>query len=157
MLSGSIRGKVEFIPAASSCPSTASIFLDLGRSYGSELDSTPHAVNERFLQSILERQGERDRWLLLLKCDEDYIGFVHAKIDRDDHPGWGYILEFYIVPDRRRSGWGRKLFYHTVGIFKSRGITQIWLTSNRNAQAFWCSLGFKATDQEEQGQMVIVV
>ena len=73
----------EFIPVTSSCPRTVSAFLDLGRAYSSELDSTPDAVNESFLQSILRRQEEPDRWLLLLKSDENYIGFVHANIDHN--------------------------------------------------------------------------
>ena len=113
-------------------------------------------LNERFLQSILRRQEESDRWLLLLKSDENYIGFVHAKIDHNERPGWGYILEFYIVPDRRRRGWGRQLFHHMVGIFELRGITQVWLTSNCSAEAFWCSLGFKPIGEEKPGLKVMV-
>ena len=151
-----LRQEAEFLPVAETCADTVSAFLDLGRAYSSELDSTPNSVNEKFLQSILARQGEPYRWLQLLKYEGDCIGFVHAKIDHDDRPGWGYILEFYIVPSKRRSGWGRELFNHIVGILRQEGIREVWLTSNADAQAFWCSLGFKVTREEEHGQKVMV-
>ena len=123
-------------------------FVELGNAYLSEIDSTPVPVNQKFLQSILRRQGELDRWLLLIKCGDDPIGFVHAKVDRDERPGWGYILEFYIVPDRRRTGWGRELFNHTAGALRARGIAQVWLESSLEALAFWCSLSFAVAGGE---------
>ena len=151
-----LRGNPEFIRVDNTCPDTVFRFLDLGRAYSSESDSTPHSVNENFLQSILRRRTEPDRWLLLLKSEGDCVGFAHAKTDRDDRPGWGYILEFHMVPSERRRGWGRELFNHIVGILRARGISQVWLTSNAGAQAFWRSLGFNPTGEEEHGQTVMV-
>ncbi|RLF93439.1 hypothetical protein DRN45_05410 [Thermococci archaeon] len=36
-----------------------------------------------------------------------------------ERPGWGFILEFYIVPDKRRQGWGRRLFNYVVNILQA--------------------------------------
>jgi len=155
--SDSLGEHVEFVTVLPSAPDTVSRFLELGRAYLSELDPTPEDVNERFLQSILRRQIEPDRWLLLLTCGGEDIGFAHAKIDRDERPGWGYILEFYIVPRERRRGWGSRLFTHVTELLKLRGVRQVWLTSNERARDFWLKLGFQATGEKEHGQEVMVL
>jgi hypothetical protein len=65
-------------------------FLTIGRDYLGEVmtDRSPDE-RDRFLQSMLDRQGGPDRWLILLRREGEYIGFTHAKIDHDERPGWG--------------------------------------------------------------------
>jgi len=89
---------MELIPVTNDNQEAISVFLNLGRDYLSDLS---HDEQEKFLQSIMVHQVEPDRWLLLLRAEDEYMGFVHMKIDKDEHPGWGFILEFYVVPNRR--------------------------------------------------------
>lgn len=135
-------------------PDTISAFLNLGRDY---LSTLPSEEREGFLQSILRRQREADRWLLLLRCEDEYLGFVHLKIDKDERPGWGFILEFYIIPDKRRLGWGRRLFQLTIEILKTRNVKNIRLLTNQVAEQFWHSLGFDDTGEldKETGQKIL--
>jgi ribosomal protein S18 acetylase RimI-like enzyme len=135
---------------------TVSTFLTLGRDYL----STSHMSadeRERFLQSILKRQGEADRWLLLLKHQRRYLGFVHMKIDKEERQGWGFILEFYIAPDKRRQGWGSKLFTLARKILQDHGGQKTWLLASPPSDSFWRSLGFQETGEVEDDQKVMVL
>jgi GNAT superfamily N-acetyltransferase len=145
--------KAELIPVTNDCPEAVSTFLSLARDYFLGL---PPDEREKFIQSILARQGEPDRWLLLLRYGNEYIGFVHMKIN-DERPGWGFILEFYIVPNKRRLGWGRRLFNLIVKILRARGVEHIWLWSHPDAEPFWYSLGFRETGEIKNGEKVMVI
>jgi hypothetical protein len=81
-----LQEKVELEPVTENKPDTVSTFLTLGREYLSKFQM-PAGERERFLQNILARQGEADRWLLLLKYQGRSLGFVHMKIDKDERPG----------------------------------------------------------------------
>lgn len=152
----SFKEKLRLVSVTKDNPDTVSAFLNLGRDY---LSGLPPDERERFLQSILARQGEPDRWLLLLRYLDEYIGLVHMKIDWDERPGWGFILEFYIVPYRRRQGLGRKLFDLVVKIFQARGVKDIWLLTDPAAEQFWRSIGFREIGEidEETSQKVMVI
>ena len=151
-----LEEKVELESVTNDNQEAVSIFFTLGRHYLSDL---PFDEREKFLQSILARQGEPDRWLLLPKYGNEYLGFVHMKIDRDERLGWGFILEFYIAPSKRRLGWGRRLFNLTAEIFRTRGVKHIWLLTDPAAESFWCSLGFRETGEidRETGQKVMII
>ena len=82
----------------------AQTFLRLARPYMVETDPQNVNKHQRFLQSILCRQGEPDRWLALFILGDDASGFAHFKIDKDERPGWGFVMEFYVIPERRQ--WG---------------------------------------------------
>ena len=122
--------------------------LSISKNYFSDI---PIDKREKFIQSIIDRQGEHNRWLLLLKYKNEYIGFVHMKIG-GERPGWGFILEFYIVPDKRRQGWGRRLFNYVVNILQAHGVNNIWLWSASDAEPFWYSLGFRETGEVMEGK-----
>jgi GNAT superfamily N-acetyltransferase len=147
------EGKVELVRVTADRTEDALTFLRLGRDY---LSSLPADEQERFLGSILARQKESDRWLLLLKWRNDFLGFVHMKIDRDERPGWGLILEFYIVPNRRKLGWGRRLFHLCVEILRSRSVKHIWLLSKQASESFWRSLGLRETGEIEENEKIMV-
>jgi GNAT superfamily N-acetyltransferase len=145
----------ELVSVSRIDPVTVSTFLNLGRDYFKEL---PAERRERFMESILERQGERDRWLFLLKHKEEFVGFAHLKIDKDERPGWGFILEFYIVPNKRRLGLGRAFLNTIEELLRSKAVKDVWLLSGSSeAHAFWSSLGFKLTREvdKETGQSIM--
>lgn len=146
--------KTEVISVTKNNPNTVSAFLSLGRDY---LKDLPHEKRERFLQSILARQGEPDRWLLLLKYENEYAGFAHVKIDKDERVGWGFILEFYMVPTKRKIGLGRKFFNSIADILQAKGVKDVWLLTDSSAESFWHSLGFKLNGEidKETGQNIM--
>lgn len=145
---------MEFTRVTKDASDVIPIFFTLGRDY---IQNVTLEKREQFLQSMIDRQGEPDRWLLLLKVGGEYIGFVHMKIDRDERTGWGFILEFYVLPSKRRLGWGRMMFNHCLEILKARGVRDIWLLTNPVAEHFWQKLGFKTTDERdiETGQKIM--
>jgi GNAT superfamily N-acetyltransferase len=146
--------KTEVVTITKSDSSMVSAFLSLGRDY---LKDLPIEKRERFLQSILARQEEPDRWLLLLKHQGENVGFAHVKIDKNERVGWGFILEFYIVPIKRKMGLGRTFFNLVAGMLQARGVKDVWLLADSSAELFWCSLGFKLTSamDKETGQHIM--
>lgn len=146
--------RTEVVTVIKNNPSSVSAFLSLGRDYLKEL---PIEERERFLQSILARQGEPDRWLLLLKHENKYVGFAHLKIDKDERIGWGFILEFYIVPTKRKMGLGRTFFNLISSMLQNEGVKDIWLLADSASEPFWRTLGFKLTGEvdKETGQNIM--
>ena len=145
--------KAALIRVTDERPETTAIFLSLSKDYFSDLSPDER---EKFVQSILARQGEPNRWLLLLRYGDEYIGFVHMKVG-GERPGWGFILEFYIVRNKRRLGWGRRLFNRIVNILQARGVENVWLWSAPEAEPFWYSLGFRETGEIMNGRKVMVI
>jgi GNAT superfamily N-acetyltransferase len=151
-----LRNNVEpkTVSVTSADPETVEAFLALGRDYLREL---PSEEADRFLQSILKRQGEPKRWLLLLKHSNEWSGFTHVKIDEDERPGWGFILEFYVVPTKRRIGLGTALFNAVERILQAEGAKNVWLLPDSRSEPFWRSVGFKLSGEtdEETGRNVM--
>jgi len=150
-----LQDKSELVCVTNDIPETVSFFLSLGRDY---LSGLPIDDRERFLQSILARRKEPDRWLLLLKRKGEYSGLIHMKIDKDERSGWGFILEFYIVPSKRRLGWGRRLFNLSLEILRVQDVEDVWLLTDQASEKFWRSLGFEETGEvdRETGQKIMV-
>lgn len=124
---------------------TATVFLALCKDYLNDLDNIPTDITDRLPQSMLDCQGEPDRWLLLVRGKDDYIGFTHFKIDREERPGWGFICEFYIVPRYRRQGWGSWLYKRALEKLVDEGAGSVWLTASRTGTGFWRAVGFEET------------
>ena len=121
--------------------------------YCRELDSnvgreTLEEHLKRFIASIVCMSKEKDRFVELCYLGKALIGFAYGKIDHEDHrgyvrPGWGYVMEFYIKPEYRRNGYGRENYKHLENIFKSKGVSNIWLTADPvTGEPFWSAVGF---------------
>lgn len=121
--------------------------------YCRELDSnvgreTPELMLKRFIASIVSMSEDKDRFVELCYLGKDLIGFAYGKIDREEHrgyvrPGWGYVMEFYVKPEYRRNGYGKEMYNHLENIFKSNGVSNIWLTADPvTGEPFWSALGF---------------
>lgn len=136
-----------------------SAFRVLGRAYAEELmPLLPSSERDRFLQSILAKQEEPDRWLLLLKHEMRYSGFAHFKIDKDERIGWGFILEYYIITSKRRMGLGTKFFSLIARMLQTKRVEDVWLlTDSSDAESFWRSIGFRFAGEldRETGQKIL--
>ena len=88
--------------------------------YSEELDEDldeklPAEILQKWIDSILQMQGDSDRHLELCYDGDALIGFLYGKVDHPEHrgyikPGYGYIMEFYVRPEFRRKGYGTKLY-----------------------------------------------
>jgi GNAT superfamily N-acetyltransferase len=147
--------EIEISHVTKNDPNTVSAFLCLSRDYFKDM---PLERRGKFIQSIIEKLREPDRWLLLLKHKNEYSGFAHFKIDKEERRGWGFILEFYIVPNKRRMGLGRRFFSFITDILRSEGVKDVWLLCNSPvAESFWRSLRFKVTGEldKETGHKIM--
>lgn len=148
---------IEFVVVNVNNPDKCLDFMRLGYEYMKEIASDYSLqVHENFLNSIINKQNENNRWLVLLKIDNISAGFVHAKIDKEERIDWGYIMEFYICPYYRRNGFGTNLYEFIKQKFISYDIKDVWLTANKvSGEPFWCSLGFIDTGEMENGQKIL--
>lgn len=102
----------------------------------------------RWIASVIEMQGENGRHLELCFDGKRPIGFLYGKIDRPEHkgdirPGWGYIMEFYVIPKYRRKGYGKEMFRHLENLLRADGAENMYLTADPvTGKPFWKAMGF---------------
>lgn len=115
-------------------------FHRLMQMYAKELDghqnrNTDPKVLKRWTNSIIEKQFDSAGCLRLCYSESSVIGFLYGKIDQPDDkgfkkPGFGYIMEFYVLPEHRRNGYGRQMFSHLEDYFKANRVKQMYLTAD---------------------------
>lgn len=95
-------------------------------------------------------QGLRDTMHFeLCYIDNACVGISNFAIDLGGikglvDPGYGYIMGFYIIPERRRLGYGKMFYQHIEKVFIEHGAKSIYLTTNSDLGiSFWKSLGFE--------------
>ncbi len=129
------------------------IFKNLMMLYARELDSRQNRNTSKELvlkwsESIINLLGENERFLELCFKDKTPIGFLYGKIDRSHHkgyikPGYGLVMEFYVLPKYRRRGYGTRMYYRLEELFRDSRARQIYLTSDPvTGEPFWENLGF---------------
>ena len=122
-------------------------FDELNKISGSESISDDILV--KYSAGMIKKQGPYDRHLEIIYQNDKVAGFLYGKIDHKDHrgyikPGYGYIMEFYVIKDFRQIGIGRSAFKHLQKLFFINGAKKIYLTSHSGvAQTFWESMGFE--------------
>ena len=106
------------------------------------------AIIEKWISSILRQLGPSDRHLELCWLDETLAGMMYGKVDHLEHrgfikPGYGYVMEFYVVPELRRKGIGTEMYHHLEKCFAADGAKQVYLTTDTDCGiSFWEHLGF---------------
>lgn len=134
------------------------IFHRLMQMYAKELDqhqnrNTDVKILERWTNSIVEKQFDTARCLKLCYVQSEVIGFLYGKIDQPEDKGfkkvgYGYIMEFYVLPEYRRKGCGKQMFYYLENYFNANNIKQIYLTADPvTGKPFWETLGFASTGE----------
>ncbi len=132
------------------------LFHDLMIEYDAELggmDNIPgipdiKAFEEKWIRSIIDKQGPSDRHLELCFAGEDPVGFLYGKLDHPEHrgyirPGWGYVMEFYVRPSFRRRGLGTEMYARLERLLRADGAQNLYLTADTPAAAlFWQAMGF---------------
>ncbi len=151
---------MKYIPLnAASTEAEKETFCKMVASYGSEMDAhqnrcTPCGIFPKWANSMINIQGDFDLHLELC-CDGDlYIGFIYGKIDYSWHKGYikdgyGHIMEFYVLPEYRRRGYGRKMYLHLEELLRKDGAKRLYLTADPVTGAtFWTRFGFAPTGEK---------
>ncbi len=159
--------KLHYISISAQDNTYHDTFRNLMIPYAAELDehyhrATPRDVINRWIDSILSLQDEQGRHLELAYSDDTLVGFLYGKIDRPEHKGYtkigfGYMMEFYILPKYRRRGYGRLMFKRLEKLLVNDGAKCLYLTADPvTGKPFWKSLGFIATGEisPENGQEI---
>lgn len=122
----------------------------------------PDELIEKWISSILSMQGPPDRHLELCYDGQELIGFLYGKIDHEDHngfikPGYGYIMEFFVLPQFRRMGYGKTMFHRMEKLFAYGGARKMYLTPDAvTGVPFWTAVGFHSTGEySPENQMEI--
>lgn len=93
--------------------------------------------------------------MALFERGSEIAGFSFFKIDRKERPGWGYVMEFYIVPARRNEGLGRSCLELVLACMRAGGAPTVWLAADPGAEAFWAACGFRETGELERDQKIM--
>ena len=163
--------KREFVPVTPDDPAACSEFRRLMVPYSRELDEhglpplSPEML-EKWIASILRLQGagEPARHLELCTRDGQTVGFLYGKVDLPHHrgyirPGWGYIMEFYVLPELRRQGHGRAMVQRLEEHFLADGVRDLYLTADPvTGKPFWEAMGYVPTGavSPDNGQEIFV-
>ncbi|MDD4164618.1 MAG: GNAT family N-acetyltransferase [Eubacteriales bacterium] len=159
--------ELKFIQLQKDNDEHCKLFENLMIPYMKELDEhknrvTPEDFVFKFTHSILKMQGPYDRHLELCYDNEKLIGFLYGKVDREGHkgfikPGFGYIMEFFILPKYRLQGYGKAMFQRIESLFATDGAKQMYLNTDPiTGVPFWTAMGFTATDEvSPENNMVI--
>ena len=131
------------------------VWCDYMKEVNGEGEDTPLETVTKDLQRRVNNQGSRnDMHLELFFVDDVFIGFAHFAIVKGPQydgllePGNGFVLEFYIIPEHRRKGYGRVLYNHIEKILKNDGAEHICLTANHaTGEPFWMAMGYTGTEK----------
>lgn len=133
-------------------------FHCLMRMYARELDkqqnkNTDSEMLKKWTDRIIEKQFQPNMCLRLCFCQSETIGFIFGKIDLPNEKGYkevgyGNIMEFYVLPNYRRNGYGGQMYRFLESFFISCGVDQLYLTANPvTGKPFWEKLGFIRTGE----------
>jgi len=118
-----------------------------------EIEVPPDEHIAKISKSMINVQGGHDRHLeICYETNDIPIGFYHAKAGHEGtRPEYGFIMEFYILPNYRRRGYGKIMFQRIEELFAGHGVKQMQLRSNSfTGMPFWESLGFKNVDVKKR-------
>lgn len=117
------------------------------------IQTLPDDLYQKWVKSIIQIQGDSDRHLELCYEHKALIGFLYGKIDHPEHNGfkkvgYGYIMEFFVLPAYRRKGFGKQMYQRLEHHFRQDGAKSLYLTPDPvTGVPFWIALGFEKTGE----------
>ena len=154
-----MENQIKYVRVFAQNQEVCTAFRALMTSYMEELDAhsdnpLPMNLLPKWIDSIIAMQGPSDRHTELCYVGGNLIGFLYGKVDHEDHkgfikPGYGYIMEFYVRPQYRRKGYGKKMFLHMEHLFRKDGAKRMYLTADPvSGKPFWEATGFANTGEQ---------
>ena len=154
-----MENQIKYVRVFAQNQEVCTAFRALMTSYMEELDAhsdepLPMELLPKWIDSIIAMQGPSDRHTELCYVGGNLIGFLYGKVDHEDHkgfikPGYGYIMEFYVRPQYRRKGYGKKMFLHMEHLFRQDGAKRMYLTADPvSGKPFWEAMGFANTGEQ---------
>lgn len=154
-----MENQIKYVRVFAQNQEVCAAFRALMTSYMEELDAhsdepLPMDLLPKWIDSIIAMQGPSDRHTELCYVGDNLIGFLYGKVDHEDHkgfikPGYGYIMEFYVCPQYRRKGYGKKMFLHMEHLFRKDGAKRMYLTADPvSGKPFWEAMGFANTGEQ---------
>ncbi|OPZ64558.1 MAG: hypothetical protein BWY85_01099 [Firmicutes bacterium ADurb.Bin506] len=133
----------------------AEAFRTLAANYQREIgvDSLEEGSIDQVLYS---QEGACDRWLLVATIVGRPVGFVHGKIDHTLRRGLGYLIEFYVVPERRGCHLGCLMAEAMCALMHSAGAVAAWLSAVPAAEGFWERQSFVDTGFVVDGEKILL-
>ena len=123
------------------------LWLDFCAELGTESEITP----ARDLKRRVNIQGSRpDMHFDILRVGKrkSPIGFAHYAVDKGTvggliDPDGGVFLAYYIVPEYRRKGYGRRMFLHCAETLYRDGAAYLYCCPDPvTGEPFWRAMGF---------------
>ncbi len=154
-----MKNQIKYVRVTADNEKLCKAFKSLMVPYMNELDAhsddpLPMDLLPKWIDSIIAMQGPSDRHMELCYVRDDLIGFLYGKVDHTDHkgftkPGYGYIMEFYVCPQYRRKGYGKRMFLHMEHLFRKNGAKRMYLTADPvTGKPFWEAMGFVNTGEQ---------
>ena len=154
-----MENQIKYVRVSAENGDACKLFSSLLHEYIREMNAhsqrpLPEPFIQKWCDSILSMQGPDDRHLELCYAAEALVGFLYGKIDHEDHkgfikPGYGYIMEFYVRPEYRRKGYGKRMFRHLEQMFRQDGAKTMYLTADPvTGKPFWEAMGFVNTGEQ---------
>lgn len=151
--------KFTFVQLCAEREDDCAIFERLMWQYTKELEehrehATPTEIIARWIKSIIQMQGDSDRHLELCYDGSTLVGFLYGKVDHPEHKGfkkvgYGYIMEFFVLPEYRRKGYGKEMYLRLEKLFRQDGVKRMYLTADPvTGKPFWQSMGFVNTGEK---------
>jgi len=115
---------------------------------GGQIDDPGYEA--RAVRWIAENRSHRLAWLA--EVDGAPVGLVTVVVvDRMPQPGrpdsgWGYVHHFFVAPEHRGKGIGRRLMDAVVHAAADRGWAQLVLHPRTRSRSFYRRAGFTTAD-----------
>jgi len=113
-------------------------------------DENPVAPLEDFRQRLNQQKTKPNIHFDLLRTGEKKtpIGFARYAVDADPYdlldPGGGVFLSYYIAPECRRQGYGRRMFLHCAETLFRDGAQYLYCVPDPvTGKPFWRVMGFE--------------
>lgn len=153
-----MENQIRYVQFSAGNEKLCSAFESLMYEYIDEMNEHSHRplpkeFQKKWINSIIAMQGPGDRHLELCCVDSEAIGFLYGKVDHEDHrgfikPGYGYVMEFYVKPEYRRSGFGKQMLQRLESLFRERCVVRMYLTADPvTGRPFWEAMGFVSTGE----------
>ena len=130
----------------------ARLALPLWLAYRAEIkrhgDENPVAPLADFQQRVHRLRNSSNRHFDLLRIDKKPAGFAYYAVCTDVSelikPGGGVFLSYYIAPEYRRQGYGKRMFLHCAEALYRGGAKYLYCCPDPvTGEPFWRAMGFE--------------